>query len=451
MNRALLVALPLVTVLVVAFALLVVGAPRAQYSAELFGGPTDGATRLGWRVAVFEQVQDAVEPARFARLAVRATLSDGRRFDWRGATDAGGMASLSFKLGVRPARGPLQVEVTTPALRTPLAQGTVELSRARWFSRARTRGGYIAGKQTGALRVRAAPGRGVFAVPFRDPLWIEVRDASGPVQGARLDLRGESVDVFTQGQPVTDADGRAVVAIVPRDFYVALSIRATAPGGEHGSWYSTLPVVAGALHAVRAGDRLVVRSPIGRPLAFYAVINERERLQGGPIALTADAQGGARGSVALGPLPHGPLWAMVSSEPDLASQGTVGWPLRAGRGAPSLLEDAPPRSVVVPDRLLLDGLPAARARDAARRRRARWLALAFSLVASVLVGLLLVAEVRGASARLERHLRASGEAPEDVERVAAPRGLFWTLAVAVLCVALGFIALGLVAMYKMGG
>lgn len=451
MNRALLVALPLCTVLVVAFALFVVGAPRAWDSARIYGGPTEGASALAWRVAVLEQVQGAVAPARVGRLRVRVELGDGRHFEWSGPTDARGIANVRFALGARPGEGPVRVRVTMPGARAPLASGAVDLTRARWFAAARTLGGFIRGRQTGTLRVRVAPGRGVFAVPFRDPLWIEVRGASGPVEDAKLALKGESIDLFTKGDVVTDADGRAVIDLAPLDFYVALKIRATAPDGEQGSWYSTLPVVPGALRAARIGDRLVVDSPIDRRVAYYAVITDRERLQGGPIHLTPDARGGARGSLGLGSLPQGPLWAMVSSEPDFASESTVGWPLGPPEAARSPLDDAPPRSLVVPDRLLLDGMPAARARDAARRGRARLLAGAFSFVALVLVALLLVAEVRGSEARLVRHLSAAGEAPEDVDRVAARRGLSWSLAVAVLCVALGFIALALVAMYKLGG
>jgi hypothetical protein len=447
-NRALLVALPFCTVLVVAFALLVVGAPRAVYSAEIYGGPTEGAGVLAWRVVALEDVHDALAPARFSQLRVRAELRDGRRFDWSGPTDARGMANVLFELGGRPTAGAVRVEVTTPSVRAPLASGSVELSRARWFKAARFRGGFIEGKQTGALRVRGGPRRGAFALPFRDPLWVDVRGASGPVEGARLALSGESVDVLTQGALVTDANGRAVVVLEPRDFYVALEIRATAPDGAQGSWYSTLPVVTGALHAVRDGDKLVVESPIVRRRAYYALLDDHEQLRSGPLLLVPDAQGGARGSLALGMLPNGPLWAMVSNEPDLASESTVGWPLASREASP--LDDAPPRSLVVPDQLLLDGLPAARARDAARRGRARVLAGAFSLGALLLVALLLVVEVRASSARLALHLTAAGETPEDVERVAARRGLSWTLAVAVLCVALGFIAVALVAMYKLG-
>lgn len=444
MSRIALYSLPVITVAVVAFALFVVGAPEPYAGARIYGGPTEGATRLSWRIALVRWEDGIQSPAHRARLAVEARLADGRRVSWTGHPDAEGMVGMNVAVPGAPVHGPVDVEVSAPGDRMPLARGRVELGARDWRKHEREDGGWIKGLETGDLLVRAAPARGVFAVPFSDPLWIEVRGPHGPIAHAKLSLRPEGLAVHAPDPLETDDDGRAQILVAPREFNVALRISATAPDSSHGEWYSTLPVVVGAMHARLDGKRLLVSSPIERDRAYFGLLTPGERLAGAPVSLSADGHGGASAEVALPPLPPGPLWAVVSSEPELSSESTVGWPLRV-----RLAERDPPKDRVVPDRLLLDGLVDATRRDQARRRRARLLAGLFSAFAALLVGVLLVLRVRKSQTALAEHLARSADESEHTEHIQA-RGTGWVLLVAVLCLALGFLVVALVAMYRIG-
>lgn len=435
--------LPLLTVVVVAFALFVVGAPEPYAGARIYGGSSEGATRLSWRLALVRWEDGAQSPAHRARVLVEARLADGRSVSWTGRPGPEGMAAVDVAVPGAPVHGPIDVVVSAPGDPVPLARGRIDLSAREWLSKRRRYGGWIKGHQTGDLLVRAAPARGVFAVPFRDPLWIEVRGPHGPVPEAKLALRPEGLDIQAAEPLETREDGRAEVRLSPREFNVALRIAATAPDGSHGEWYSTLPVVAGALHARLAGKRLLVRSPIERHRAYFALMTPRARLAGAPLELSADGRGGSSVLVALPPLPGGPLWAVVSSEPELSSEATVGWPLRVQLG-----DGDPPDERVVPDRLLVDGLVGAARRDQARRRRAQLLAGLFSAFAAALVGVLLVLRVKKSEAELAAHLARAGEG-EATDQIQL-RGTGWLLLVAVLCLALGFLVVALVAMYRIG-
>src|SRR5690606_19383539 len=107
---------------------------------------------------------------------------------------------------------------------------------------------------------------------------------------------------------------------------VSLELRATSDAAA-GSWFSTLPVVPGAMQAEVDGGRLEVQSPIERDSAWYTWVSASERLGGGKLVL-APAPFGAAGGV---PLPFEALeaatWVVISSEPDARSPSAVGWPL----------------------------------------------------------------------------------------------------------------------------
>lgn len=444
MSRIALYSLPFITVVVVAFALFVVGAPEPYAGARIYGGPTEGASWLSWRIALVRWEDGAQSPERRDGLRVEVKLADGRRVSFSGRPDAEGMAGVDIRVPGAPVHGPVEVVVSAPGDKQPLARGRVELSARAWLKPRRTFGGWMRGHMTGDLRVRAAPGRGVFAVPYADPLWIEVRGPDGPVPHAKLSFRPEGLDLSGEKGLETRDDGRAQVMVAPREFNVALRVAAVAPDGTRGEWYSTLPVVVGAMHAQLASGKLEVRSPIVRDRAYFAVMLPRARIAGAPLALRPDGRGGSLAQVRLPALPTGPLWGVVSSEPELSSESTVGWPLGVELGGGD-----PPSARVVPDQLLLDGLIDASHRDQARRKRARLLAGLFSIFALALVAVLLVLRVRKSERELSDHLARAGEGSDETERI-AERGTGWLLLIAVLCLGLGFLVVALVAMYRIG-
>jgi hypothetical protein len=246
----------------------------------------------------------------------------------------------------------------------------------------------------------------VFAVPFADPVLIEVRDDKGPAAGASVTLSFEGAsEPAGELQRVSDARGLVRVTLRPAEHVVSLKVKARL-GEQRGSWYSTLPVVPGAMHASLTGRTLALRSPVLREAAFFSVVDERRRLVGGHVALEADGRGGAAREVQLPPgLPH-QVWAVVSSEADMDAPAAVGWPLSP---------EEPLSTFDAKDVLVLDGLPAAFERSRQTPRRARLLAGAFALLALGLAVVLLVRQVRAADAALAGHFKKT--APEaDLER-----------------------------------
>ncbi|MEO6603491.1 MAG: hypothetical protein ABIQ16_26645, partial [Polyangiaceae bacterium] len=59
MSRAWSLALPVVTVVVVCYALLFAGVPRAIVAARVYGGPTEGMSTLSLRVEVVQRTGES--------------------------------------------------------------------------------------------------------------------------------------------------------------------------------------------------------------------------------------------------------------------------------------------------------------------------------------------------------------------------------------------------------
>ena len=125
----------------------------------------------------------------------------------------------------------------------------------------------------------------------------------------------------------------------------------------------------------------------------------------------------------------------MSSEVDQNSAAAIGWPLAPG--------PEPAQTFDVADVLLLDGLPAAFAREQARRSRVRWLTASFIGLSFALSVALLLLRVRAADRDITQHL--AQDLDPDLTRRIAPRRLLPAV-VAVLAILLGFAALGLVAL-----
>lgn len=444
----LLYALPLSTAAVVGFAILVAGAPRPYVGARLYGGPTEGATRLAWRLAVVEHYRGVEAPIVSGPVEVEVAFGGGRSATFRGTLDALGMAEASVEVPGGPLRQAPSVRVLREG--DTLAEGRVWLSADEWLARARRRGGFVDVPGTGALEVRVALGRGALAVPFAEPIWIEVRRRSGdPIAGVEVHVEPEGMSLVRPAARdavvTTDDQGRAEIVVAPREHAVALRVVAE-HGGERGQWYATLPVVPGAIQTKLQGGRLRIESPVARDVAYYALLGERARLAGGPVMLEPDGRGGAVQLVALPPLPDGPLWAEASSEPELATEATVGWPLRL----PQRPHGEPPRTLAVPDRLLLDGLPRGAAAEEARRDRARLIAGGYSLIALTLASLIVALRARRADTRLRAHLESAGAEQDSRDRIAQRRVGPVAVAVAVLCITLGFALIALLALYRLG-
>ena len=436
-------AMPFLTVTVVSFAIFVVGAPRPYLGVRVLGGPTEGARRLSLYLMAVERMGEVERPAPIAQLSVVAVARSGHA-SWTGRLDEQGAAEVRLELPAPIAGG---VHLSVRSGERLVAEGKLALGVEAWRRAARRRGGWLRGHPSGPLGVRVAPGRGAFAVPFRDPLLIEVRDAGRAVAGSTLAFAPEGVEIgrAREALAMTNDAGVASIWITPNEHAVAMRVDARAGDTKTGSFYSTLPVVPGALHATLDGGSLRIESPVPRERAYFALVTRTARLGGGAARLAADARGGAIAVVdirrLLGPSETDDMWAVVSSEPDLHTSSTVGWPVR--------VEEFPPSTFDAANLLLLDDLPRGFQEDAARRQRARLLAGVFSLLSLVLVVTLMQLRVRSAGLALADHLRRAGSSEADAADVQSGRTLRWFI-VAGLCLALGFTVIALFAMLRIG-
>lgn len=452
MGRWLLYGLPLLTLLVGSLAFLGPAAQQPVRAARLYGGPTEGQQRLAWRLQLIEHYVDAETP--IADVPVRVVVAGAE--PWSGRSSVRGSTELVARLP-RPASGPVSVRVL--AADEVVAEGTVELDAERWRSGAERRGGWLDGLEQGDWRVRVAGRDGVFAASFTHDVLVSVSERGRPVAGAEVVVKADGAaarrdEKRAQPRVVTDAAGRAQFRLLVIDHVVALDVRAmrqrtgddagaesskdrTAAGGTPGAdagasrdasvpkagagldaplptrvggrWYGSLPVVPGAMRVHRRADQLQVHCPIDRDVAWISIVTADARIGGGAVELTADGRGGAEGTLALPALPDAPLWAVVSSESDLQSPGTVGWPLD-----PPVQGDLR-ATFLARDSLLLDGLPGALEREHARMRRARLLFAGFAASALGIVALLLGWQIRSTHRELERRVAAASAEHDGVE------------------------------------
>lgn len=433
--RWILLSLPVVTVLVVGLAVFVIGAPQSYRGARLWGGPSVGEASISARLQAVERLYDVERVLPGAPIDVEARAAGRILGRFRGTTDSAGFLEVLLPLA---AAAPADLELRVTLRGERLAAGTVALTRSQWLSGVRRRGAWVANSGGSGLRIRVHPGRGVFAVPFSDPVAIEVSTPRGPAAGAQLLLRAEGTsEPVGERALTTDPSGRAELMLTPREHVVALEIKASLEE-QSARWYSTLPVVPGALHARREGTELVIEAPVPKEAAFYSIVTEHGRLSGGRVLLADDGRGGALAKVGW---PSGigtPAWAVVASEPDLNTVAAVGWPIDSA---------VPTQTFDAREELWLDGLPQAYSVSLERPRRARLLAGAFAVLALALSVVLFTGRVRAADRALASHLRQAAEGEVDRFRV---RQSLLGLVTAALCIALGFVLVGLVSLARPG-
>lgn len=424
MSRSWSLALPLLTVLVVAYALFVGAVPRPVVSARVYGGPTEGVRELALRVEVVER--DGEKESAYWNSALDASVIDARGTSIARATHAEqGVTELRFAFATAT-QGPLTLVLRDA--RTLLASGELRLDTAHWAARARRRGGWIRGRESNGLQLSVAAERGAFVIGSADPLRIRLLRSGQPAPGVRLRMNAQGARVAGAEGLVSDAQGQARVQIEVNELNPTLRVEA-----EAGAVIDTgLLVVPGGMHVSVLGDQLRIESAVPRERAFYSLVTSERRVQGGVLALSPTDDGGASATLALRNVPD-PAWLVVSSEVDLNSAAAIGWPLSLG--------PEPAQTFDVADTLLLDGLPAAFEREQARRSRVRWLCAGLIALALLLSAALLVLRVRAAERDIARHLSADLE-PELAARI-APRRLLG-LIVALLTLALGFVAFALI-------
>src|SRR3954469_2751280 len=193
MSRLWSLALPAVTVLVVTYALLFAGVPRQVLGARVYGGPTEGVSRLSLRLEAVARDGEHESPYWPGGLQVTANATGGSPVALLVSRATHGVADFEIPF-TQPIHGPVSLTVRDPS-GSLLVEGTLALSLDRWAARARRRGGWIRGRDAGGLVLSIAPERGAFVIGAADPLLIFVQHAGNPVSGARLTLSADGAEL----------------------------------------------------------------------------------------------------------------------------------------------------------------------------------------------------------------------------------------------------------------
>src|SRR6187551_1998537 len=121
-----LLSLPVVTVMVVALSVFVLGAPDSYRGARLWGGPTVGQSMISARLQAVERFYEMEVPLPGTPVDVEARTGARVLGRFHGTTDAAGFLEVLVPL-VESARSDLELRVLARGQR--LAWGTVALTR----------------------------------------------------------------------------------------------------------------------------------------------------------------------------------------------------------------------------------------------------------------------------------------------------------------------------------
>ena len=439
-GRFLLFATPLSAVGVVLLGV-VSGGVRPVRSARVYSGPTQGITELSLRVELGERDRLFEVPVENSAFSVVAVEGGQRVATARGRTDALGSAEVSLHLP-RPRDSAFELWVEpTGHVEAPLARGLV-LGSAKTFQQVATRrGGFQSGRHTGDVELAVAPAHGVLVTAqgaLDDELVLRAQRAGAPVVDARLSVKLEGAEP-AESHVKTDARGLARLKLRPSDPQVRVAVDATADGIGAGSLAARLEVVQGAIRVTRQGERLLLESSGAASHAYLGFFDENRRYGGLSAALGATTDGRLSADV---PWPSGlvasPLWAVASSQPDLASPSAVGWKVTG-------LSEPDPQTFDTRELLLLDGAPVARLREERRARRIRYVSAGYASLALLATLLLFVRRVRDADRDIEQHLSRSGidDEAHSIAPVCKGRAVL-----AAACIGLGFVVLAVFALLK---
>jgi hypothetical protein len=388
---------PIAAVLVTVLVLLGPGSARPALSVRVFGLPVAGGTTLALRLA---------GTSRLHGTELSVPLDDVLVEAYDGATALApahgpllppyGVGEVVLRAGA-PLSGPLTLRVRHGE--HVLAEGPVPLRPPKPLQR---RSGEIRGTASGALPgVRVFATRGQLAAPFEDAVRIEIPGAAD----VTIEASAPGAEI-TPEKVTTDARGTAFLRVKPLAHTVELTLLARAPDGRAGRWEGLLPVKAGAtwFDRSRMPEALVLVSPAPHDSVFVSFVAEEGRLFGAIVPLVRDAEGFFRGELALAdPALKRAAMLVVSDDIRELGAGTVAWPLEPPEGAlePPALE------------LLLDGLPDAFAREAARAARARRAALQVVGASALFEILLLFFRSKRAQRKLDEGLAEAAQTQGD--------------------------------------
>lgn len=378
---------------------------------RVWGGPTEGPAPLSLRIELVD-----IDPTQSSPLPrdarIRRQRSDRTSETLALDFDDEGTAFATFP----PSRELSELSVWFG--QTLVAADRVRLDRESFWGRRRQRGGMLRGRSEGSLSVTAGCREGVLSLGQLGHLEFTVSDRDGRALPTDLMLQLEGLESNAGNASAlvrSDAQGRASLAVIPKDLSASLQILAGPIDKPTARYFSSIPVEASAMRGSLRKDQVHVTSLVPLPRAYYSLINAEGRWGAGAIELKCDASSRCQGDATLATLPSNPAWLMIGTEPSLDGPNVVGWPVMQLEGS------SVQPSVTVPDQLLLDGKPVALAR-LARERNSRFLRVLLGL------GIALVLLLGTTASHLFRARQAAtaltAQLPESTTLLARPR-LVW--------------------------
>jgi hypothetical protein len=477
-ERALLVATPMVAMATVALGLRI-GAGSAVRAAVVYGAPLSSAgTGLAWQVVAFDEDGGLREPAPRFELEVIAR-EDGREVRWHGATSEDGAAEMRLPFA-SPA---VHLEVRAGPVLLAIGDAVVPAALPRdapgsaWASFARREGDVM-------LDVAVLGQRVPTGVPAS--LWVRATDGvtRAPLAGVIVEAERDSSFEPSTTHVTTDARGWAHLVATPVGHAVGVVLHAKAASGRRGEWAGGLYVSPGAAELALAervapGEEPVfdVVVPTLRTTAYLEVDDAHGRAWAAAMPVTARTGELPRATVHAPPLAPGLYWAVEAGDPTGASRlgpGSVARPffvassdeaaLAFGTDAAVCAAPADARDTArvmslclalagatpVPRWTALEGFTMQHARDAAKRTRGLAIGLGAIGLAVILEALLLLKAAVSSRARLREAAADAadegeagdagdeGEARDTREGVSRLVGKGWTVGIALLVALMGF-------------
>lgn len=394
--------------------------------ARVWGGPTEGSMPLNLRVELME----SLSPASKSGIELRALGERGEtarvslRFDDQNVAYA----------TLQPSHAPPYITVAVGD--HILASGTIQLDRVSYWRNRRTRDGWAKGKSVGAWTIRVGCREGALALGHAGHLGISITEADGRPVIARLSFELDGLDPTPSVMPAnvpTDERGQAALRVTPRDLSASIRVNAFDDDSRApvATYFAAIPISSTALVGRLEAGRLAIDSGIPVPRVYYALVGEQGVWASGGLDRTCSPSGPCSLGIALTVVPEPPAWLILGTEPSLDGPTVIGWPVLVS-GSTYI-----PDTVVVPDRLLLDGKSEVEARMAlARALRFRhavlglslaWIALAAAFSIPVLRARRQAATLLDELSTAERRMLVERRTP--------------SAALAILLMGLGFLAL----------
>lgn len=399
------------------------GRTRPMDAARVYGRPTQGADQIALQVEVVRFDGDVIVPA--PALDLKLTVTGVTSGEWAGRIDprVDEAAEAVLKLSSGWAGGPARVTVEGP--------DGAELAAAEMVPQPAPPATPAAFPPPEGLSITLPRGGAVPELP--EQMVVTLVSSSREATPA-LSMKIQGGDLTAVPTPKRSCDEARCrwtwdFDVTSRATATGVTATATleAERFEREAWLELLP---GALWLAPNGREVRAASP--REHAFVALHDARGRAWATRLAMKVDERGFASAPLQLPPLPLGPAAVALASEPGVAGDRRWVWPVGTS-----------PRAAAPPMILLADGLPAAQAREEARKARARRPAFALVLVAGFFELAFLYWQRQRSAAELARHMR---EADIDPERVTT-RPAAWWLVVLSGALLLAFLALATLALF----